>query len=75
MMETPDTAEHFLDLIKRSRLGKFKVYIGMGTGEGKPIVMSVSRSAAARKKIINDGDARYRRTFFRFDQKIKAGEI
>ncbi len=29
------TAEHFLDLIKRSRLGKFKIYIGMSAGVGK----------------------------------------
>ncbi len=28
-------AEHFLDLIKRSRRGKFKVYIGMSAGVGK----------------------------------------
>ncbi len=28
-------AEYFLDLIKRSRLGKFKVYIGMSAGVGK----------------------------------------
>jgi len=27
--------QHFLDLIKRSRLGKFKVYIGMSAGVGK----------------------------------------
>lgn len=28
-------AEYFLDLIKRSRLGKFKIYIGMSAGVGK----------------------------------------
>lgn len=28
-------AQHFLGLIKRSRLGKFKVYIGMSAGVGK----------------------------------------
>jgi len=28
-------AEHFLDLIKKSRRGKFKVYIGMSAGVGK----------------------------------------
>jgi hypothetical protein len=50
MMEAPDTAEHFLDLIKRLRLKKFMVYIGMGAGEGKPIVMSVSRSDAAPQR-------------------------
>jgi two-component system, OmpR family, sensor histidine kinase KdpD len=29
------SAEHFLDLIKKSRKGKFKVYIGMSAGVGK----------------------------------------
>ena len=27
--------EHFLDLIRKSRRGKFKVYIGMSAGVGK----------------------------------------
>lgn len=35
MPEDNQTAEHFLELIKRSRLGKFKVYIGMSAGVGK----------------------------------------
>lgn len=35
MTEGTQTAEHFLDLIRRSRLGKFKVYIGMSAGVGK----------------------------------------
>src|SRR5690349_17018786 len=35
MPEDNHTAQHFLDLIKRSRLGKFKVYIGMSAGVGK----------------------------------------
>jgi two-component system, OmpR family, sensor histidine kinase KdpD len=29
------TVQHFLDLIKKSRLGKFKIYIGMSAGVGK----------------------------------------
>ncbi|MEG0850528.1 MAG: sensor protein KdpD, partial [Flavobacterium sp.] len=29
------TAEHFLSLIKKSRRGKFKLYIGMSAGVGK----------------------------------------
>ena len=33
--EDRKTAEHFLNLIKRSKLGKFKVYIGMSAGVGK----------------------------------------
>jgi len=38
MMEIPDNnqnAEHFLELIKNSKRGKFKVYIGMSAGVGK----------------------------------------
>lgn len=35
MEETRKSAEHFLNLIKRSRRGKFKVYIGMSAGVGK----------------------------------------
>jgi len=36
MAETQDqNAEHFLDLIKKSRKGKFKIYIGMSAGVGK----------------------------------------
>ena len=37
-MVLPDNdqnAEHFLDLIKRSKRGKFKIYIGMSAGVGK----------------------------------------
>jgi two-component system sensor histidine kinase KdpD len=30
-----ESVEHFLDLIKRSRRGKFKIYIGMSAGVGK----------------------------------------
>jgi two-component system sensor histidine kinase KdpD len=29
------TAQHFIDLIKKSRRGKFKIYIGMSAGVGK----------------------------------------
>jgi two-component system sensor histidine kinase KdpD len=35
MEETKKSAQDFLDLIKRSRRGKFKVYIGMSAGVGK----------------------------------------
>jgi two-component system sensor histidine kinase KdpD len=35
MEETKRSAQDFLDLIKRSRRGKFKVYIGMSAGVGK----------------------------------------
>ena len=30
-----NTVKHFLDLIKKSRRGKFKIYIGMSAGVGK----------------------------------------
>lgn len=33
--EVRNKAEHFLDLIRKSRLGKFKIYIGMSAGVGK----------------------------------------
>ncbi|HLP18726.1 MAG TPA: sensor histidine kinase KdpD, partial [Chitinophagales bacterium] len=35
MEEMRKSAEEFLQLIKKSRLGKFKVYIGMSAGVGK----------------------------------------
>lgn len=35
MTEKDKTAQHFLDLIKKSRRGKFKIYIGMSAGVGK----------------------------------------
>src|SRR3954466_5306487 len=38
-MSIPDNKEqqvqHFLNLIKKSKLGKFKIYIGMAAGVGK----------------------------------------
>jgi two-component system sensor histidine kinase KdpD len=39
-MENPDNnVQHFLDLIQRSRRGKFKIYIGMSAGVGKTFRM------------------------------------
>lgn len=34
-LEKQNNAQHFLDLIQKSRRGKFKVYIGMSAGVGK----------------------------------------
>lgn len=34
-LEKENNAQHFLDLIQKSRKGKFKVYIGMSAGVGK----------------------------------------
>ncbi len=38
-MEKKDSVQHFLDLIKRSRRGRFKIYIGMSAGVGKTFRM------------------------------------
>ncbi len=35
MADKDKTVQHFLDLIKKSRRGKFKIYIGMSAGVGK----------------------------------------
>ena len=35
MAEPEQTPEHFLELIRRSKRGKFKIYIGMSAGVGK----------------------------------------
>ena len=35
MSDKAQTVQHFLDLIKKSRSGKFKIYIGMSAGVGK----------------------------------------
>src|SRR6476469_11055671 len=37
--ETNTSPEHFLELIKKSRRGKFKIYIGMSAGVGKTFRM------------------------------------
>ena len=39
MEETKKSAQEFLDLIKKSKRGKFKVYIGMSAGVGKTFRM------------------------------------
>ena len=39
MEETRKSAQEFLDLIKKSRKGKFKIYIGMSAGVGKTFRM------------------------------------
>ena len=38
-MDREESVQHFLDLIKKSRRGKFKVYIGMIAGVGKTFRM------------------------------------
>ena len=39
MPDRDENVEHFLDLIRRSRRGKFKIYIGMSAGVGKTFRM------------------------------------
>lgn len=51
MAETNPTAQHFLDLIKRSRRGKFKIYIGMSAGVGKTFRMLQEAHALLRNGI------------------------
>ncbi|WAC39537.1 sensor protein KdpD [Pedobacter sp. SL55] len=51
MEETRKSAEEFLDLIKKSRRGKFKVYIGMSAGVGKTYRMLQESHALLRNGI------------------------
>lgn len=52
MEETKEqSVEHFLDLIKRSRRGKFKIYIGMSAGVGKTYRMLQEAHALLRNGI------------------------
>ena len=39
MSEKDQTVQYFLDLINKSKLGKFKIYIGMSAGVGKSFRM------------------------------------
>jgi len=45
------SVEHFLDLVKRSRRGKFKIYIGMSAGVGKTYRMLQEAHALQRSGI------------------------
>src|SRR6201991_91302 len=45
------SVEHFLELIKRSRRGKFKIYIGMSAGVGKTYRMLQEAHALLRNGI------------------------
>ena len=44
-MDREESVQHFLDLIKKSRRGKFKVYIGMIAGVGKSCLLYTSDAA------------------------------
>jgi len=51
MPETNPNAKHFLDLIKKSRRGKFKIHIGMSAGVGKTYRMLQEAHALLRNGI------------------------
>ena len=49
--EKPQTPEYFLELIRRSKRGKFKIYIGMSAGVGKTYRMLQEGHALLRNGI------------------------
>jgi len=49
--EKENNVQHFLDLIKKSRRGKFKIYIGMSAGVGKTYRMLQEAHALLRNGI------------------------
>lgn len=51
MQQQDEAAEHFLRLIKKSRRGKFKIYIGMSAGVGKSYRMLQEAHALLRNGI------------------------
>ncbi|MBS1744335.1 MAG: universal stress protein [Bacteroidetes bacterium] len=51
MPDKDHTVQHYLNLIKRSRRGKFKVYIGMSAGVGKTFRMLQEAHALLRNGI------------------------
>jgi two-component system sensor histidine kinase KdpD len=50
-MDKEQTVQHFLNLIKKSRRGKFKIYIGMSAGVGKSYRMLQEAHALLRNGI------------------------
>ena len=63
MSDKDQTVQHFLDLIKKSRRGKFKVYIGMSAGVGKTFRMLQEAHALLKNGI--DVKIGYIETHFR----------
>ena len=51
MAENTESAQRFLDLIKKSKKGKFKIYIGMSAGVGKTYRMLQEAHAMLRNGI------------------------
>ncbi len=62
-MEKQNNAQHFLDLIQKSRKGKFKIYIGMSAGVGKSYRMLQEAHTLLKKGI--DVKIGYIETHFR----------
>ena len=50
-VEKEKSVQHFLDLIKKSRKGKFKIYIGMSAGVGKTYRMLQEAHALLRNGV------------------------
>ena len=50
-MEKDDNVQHFLELIRQSRRGKFKIYIGMSAGVGKTYRMLQEAQALKRNGV------------------------
>ena len=50
-MDKEQSVQHFLDLIKKSRRGKFKIYIGMSAGVGKTYRMLKEVRTLLRNRI------------------------
>jgi len=50
-MEKDDNVQYFMDLIRRSRRGKFKIYIGMSAGVGKTYRMLQEAQALKRNGV------------------------
>src|SRR5277367_5671901 len=51
MAEAEQRPEHFLELIRRSKRGKFKIYIGMSAGVGKTYRMLQEAHALLKKGV------------------------
>ncbi len=49
--DNKESVQHFLELIKKSRRGKFKIYIGMSAGVGKTYRMLMEAQALLRSGI------------------------
>src|SRR5450755_1994500 len=51
MPEQEKNTDHFIDLIRKSRRGKFKIYIGMSAGVGKTYRMLQEAQTLLRNRV------------------------